>query len=221
MKPTLIWDIPTRLFHWLFAGCFAVAWLTSEGEAWIGLHLFCGYTMLGLIAFRLVWGILGGHYARFTSFAFGPVSGIKYLLEVMQGTAKRYLGHNPAGSQAIYLLLLLGLIVGLTGLLIEDTELHEVAANLMLAVVIGHIVGVVIESRAHRENLARSMVTGVKLSDTDAPATKPGRIVAVSMLLAVVGYGVWWNFFAPQPTAYEEEEATLSQPYQPPGQQPG
>jgi cytochrome b len=217
MKPTLIWDLPTRLFHWLFAGCFAVAWLTSEGEAWIDLHLFCGYTMLGLVAFRLIWGFVGSHYARFGSFAFGPLRGFKYLLEVAQGTAKRYLGHNPAGSQAIYLLLLLAVAVGLTGIYIEDTEVHETVANLMLAVVIGHLLGVILESRAHRENLARAMVTGTKLADDAVPSAKPRRLAAASLLAAVLAFAAWWAFFSPQPPAYEEEGASLSQPDQPPG----
>jgi len=70
MKRILIWDVPTRLFHWLFAISFAAAWLSSESDRWLSIHTFCGYLMLGLIGFRLIWGMAGGHYARFSTFKY-------------------------------------------------------------------------------------------------------------------------------------------------------
>ena len=72
LQPTLIWDLPTRLFHWVLAGSFALAWFTAESDRWLAVHVFCGYLMLGLVAFRLLWGVVGSHFSRFASFWFSP-----------------------------------------------------------------------------------------------------------------------------------------------------
>lgn len=216
MKRILIWDIPTRLFHWLFATSFAVAWLTSENDQWLSVHTFFGYLMLGLIGFRLIWGVVGGHYARFASFLYSPLAGLAYLRQVFSGKAARYLGHNPAGSQAIYLLLALGLAVCLTGLFTQGGEEqqgaiaglvsiaagrmikegHEVTAILMLLVVFGHLAGVAVESWLHKENLPRSMVTGMKEASEGARTTAPYRPVATLMLAALTAFGGWWFLYA-------------------------
>ncbi len=216
MKALLIWDLPTRLFHWLFAASFAGAWLTAESDAWLGVHIGLGYLMLGLIGFRLVWGFAGGHYARFAHFRFSPQQGMQYLTQTLKHQAARHLGHNPAGSQAVYLLLALGLAVGLSGLFVQGgeeqhgaaatllgydlghaiKEVHEVIATLMLLLVFGHIAGVVLESRVHRENLARSMVTGFKQGPEDAPVSRPYRLIGVLVLLGTAGFAGWWFQYA-------------------------
>ena len=220
MKPVLVWDVPTRLFHWLLVASFAGAWISSESDAWLSVHAFLGYLMIGLIGFRLIWGFVGGRYARFSSFLFGPASGLAYLRQMMSHQGTRHLGHNPAGSQAIFLLLALGLIVAVTGIFTLSGEerqsgygisvsievgrafkkIHESGANLMLLVVIGHIVGVIAESLLHKENLARSMITGIKPAPSDAdegtPASKPHRPVGALLLLTVATFGLWWFFYA-------------------------
>jgi len=216
MKRILIWDVPTRLFHWLFATSFAVAWLTSENDQWLSVHTFFGYLMLGLIGFRLIWGVAGGHYARFTSFLYSPKTGLAYLRQALSGGGARYVGHNPAGSQAVYLLLALGLAVGITGMFTQGGEEqhgavaglvsftlgkmfkegHEITAILMLLMVFGHLAGVAIESWLHKENLPRSMVTGIKEAPEDAPASKPYRLTGALMLVAVTAFGGWWFFYA-------------------------
>ncbi len=216
MQRTLIWDVPTRLFHWMLVLCFAGAWLTSESDEWLSVHVFLGYLMLGLVAFRVVWGLIGTHYARFSSFWFGPKTALTYLRQVLTGKAERHVGHNPTGSLAIYLLLILTLVVGVTGFFTlggEERqgaaagwmsfaqsqtfkELHEFSANLMLLLVLGHLAGVVVESVLHRENLARSMFTGTKLANAGAPAARPRREVAVLMVVLAAAYGLWWFFYA-------------------------
>ena len=216
MKSLLIWDLPTRLFHWLFAVSFAGAYITAESDAWLGVHTGLGYLMLGLLAFRLVWGFAGGHYARFSNFLFSPKQAWRYLLETLENRAARHLGHNPAGSWAVYGLLVLGLIVGLTGVFAQGgeeqqgaaaallsydlghaiKEAHEVVATLMLLLVFGHIVGVVVESRLHRENLARSMVTGLKQGPDDASASRPYRLIGALLLLSAAGFSGWWFQYA-------------------------
>lgn len=216
MKRILVWDVPTRLFHWLFAASFAVAWITSENDRWLSVHTFFGYLMLGLIGFRLIWGVAGGHYARFASFCYSPRTGLAYLRQALSGSGARYLGHNPAGSQAVYLLLALGLAVCITGLFTQGGEEqqgvvaglvsitmgriikegHEITAILMLLLVFGHLAGVAVESWLHKENLPRSMVTGIKDAPEDAPASRPYRLTGTMMLVAVAAFGVWWFFYA-------------------------
>jgi len=216
MQPTLIWDLPTRLFHWTLAGSFALAWLSAESDSWRALHVFCGYLMLGLLAFRLLWGFAGSHYARFATFCFGPRAGLAYFKQVLSGQASRHVGHNPAGSLAIYLLLLLTLLAGVTGVLTLGAEeqhglatgwlalsqakllksLHEAVTTAMLLLVLGHIAGVLVESWLHRENLARAMLTGIKQAVAGTPAAKPHRLVALGLLLAMLGFGGWWFAYA-------------------------
>ncbi len=216
MKPTLIWDIPTRIFHWIFVLCFAMAWLTCEGDRWRSIHVFAGYLMLALVVFRVVWGFVGSHFSRFASFWFGPREAILYLQQVAKGHAARHVGHNPTGSMAIYILLGLAIGVGVSGWITLGgdeqqglaagwlsfsqaqpiKELHEVAAWLMLMVVAGHVTGVVVESLLHRENLTLSMLTGVKMAPPDTPVAKSRTAVAVVLLLAMLVFGLWWFQYA-------------------------
>ena len=214
MKRLLIWDLPTRLFHWTLALSFAGAWLTSESDPWLAVHVFLGYLMLGLVGFRLLWGVVGSPYARFRAFWYGPRAALTYLRQLLRGQAARHVGHNPAGSLAIYLLLLFTVIIGVTGLLTLGGEerhglaagwlsvaqgqqikaLHEAAAIVMLLLVLGHIAGVLVESYLHRENLARSMLTGHKLADAATPTTQPRRGVAAIMLVLILVFAGAWFF---------------------------
>ena len=216
MKTILVWDLPLRLFHWLFAFSFAAAWLTAESDEWLSLHAFFGYLMLGLIGFRLVWGLVGSRYARFSSFLYGPRAGLDYLRASLTGHAARHLGHNPAGSQAVYLLLGLGLLAGFSGLFVQGGEEqhgatagafgyvvgnlikegHGFLANLMLLVVFAHLAGVALESWLHKENLARSMVTGLKAAEPGTPAARPNRLIGLLLLAAVTAFGAGWFFYA-------------------------
>ena len=170
----LVWDIPTRVFHWSLALSFAGAFITAETERYRDLHLALGYILLGLIAFRLVWGFVGSTYARFSSFTFSATEVVAYVKSLMQRQPRHYLGHNPAGSVAIYMLLGLGLLIGISGAMLHFEiggemfeEPHEAASNVMLAVVVIHILGVIVSSILHRENLARAMVTGYKQGPAD------------------------------------------------------
>jgi cytochrome b len=165
----LVWDLPIRLFHWLLAGTFAGAWLTAESERWIDVHVTLGYTFAGLIAFRLLWGLIGTRYARFSSFVTGPRPVLAYLGSILRGTPQHHVGHNPAGGWAVLALLGLGAVTALTGYLNYSDygghwleELHEGAASTMLGLVFVHIGAVLISSLLHRENLVRAMLTGRK-----------------------------------------------------------
>lgn len=199
IRRILIWDAPTRVFHWLQAISFAGAYLTAESERNRDIHMAFGYILLGLIVFRLLWGFLGTRYARFSSFLFKPGEIIAYLLSLFKGKPGHYLGHNPAGSVSVWLLLALGLFLCVTGVMaLQDdagdavVEMHGVATNIMLAVILLHIIGVLVSSVLHRENLVRSMITGFKSAETDEGIRSSYNWLGVIMLAAAV---VFWFVF--------------------------
>jgi len=216
VKPTLVWDLPTRLFHWLLVTCFTGAWLTSASDRWLSIHIFFGYLMLGLMGFRLVWGFTGGHYARFASFVVGPIAGLAYLRDLVAKRDRPYLGHNPAASLAIVAMLLLGIAVALTGIFTQGGEeghgpvagflsigatawlkqAHDVLAILMLVTVAGHLTGVAVGSWLHKENLPLAMMTGRKEAPDDAAASRPFSGAGAVILLVVAAFGGWWFFYA-------------------------
>lgn len=177
-----VWDPLVRVFHWSLAIAFTLAY--ASGEEWLDLHILAGYAAGGLIAFRLVWGVIGTRHARFSDFVRRPSAILTYLKQVISLKAPRHLGHNPAGGAMIMLLLisLAGTVLGgmalyaaadnagpLAGLIPTGDYwhdvfegLHEVFANLTLILVIGHLAGVLVASLMHRENLVRAMITGHK-----------------------------------------------------------
>ena len=134
MKQVLVWDTPTRLFHWLLVICFAGAWVSSSSDRWLSIHIFLGYLMLGLIAFRLVWGLVGGRYARFTSFVASPRAAWHYLHDLLAGRDRQHLGHNPAASLAIIAMLVLGVAVALTGMFTQGGEERQGAVPGLLSI---------------------------------------------------------------------------------------
>lgn len=167
--PTVrVWDPLVRLFHWSLVAAIAVAWIAEEGE-W--LHRKAGYVALGLVGFRVVWGLIGPRHARFSDFLRGPFTALRYLMDEITGRARRHIGHNPAGGAMVIALILDVAATGFTGWLSTTdayfgvdwvSETHEVLANLMLVLIGLHLAGVLLASLRHGENLARAMVTGRK-----------------------------------------------------------
>lgn len=193
----LVWDAPVRVFHWLMVLSFAGAWLTADSERFRLLHITFGYTMAGLVAFRLVWGLVGSRHARFSSFVRGPREVVAYLGSVLRGRPEQYPGHNPAGALAILALLVLAIAAAASGWAMYKEmggewleELHETAASGMLVVVVLHIVAVVVSSLLQRENLVRAMVTGHKTGSPEEGIRRAWHTVAVLMFAAVLGF--WW-----------------------------
>jgi cytochrome b len=191
----LVWDVPTRVFHWLLAASFLGAFLTAESERLRVAHVMLGYTMLGLVAFRLLWGLVGTRYARFKAFAFGVRGVLGYLQSLLSGSPRHYLGHNPAGSWAIWGLIGLTLMAGITGHAtfgeiggdwMED--LHEGLSNAMLGLVLVHVAGVLVSSLLHRENLVRAMIDGLKYARPHEGIRHRHRIVAALLLAAVAAF---------------------------------
>lgn len=113
-----VWDPLVRVFHWGLVTAFATAWLTADELQ--PVHEFAGYTVAGLVAFRLVWGLIGSRYARFAQFLKGPGETLAYLGDMTRGRERRYLGHNPAGAAMVLALLITLSGTAFTGWLMED-----------------------------------------------------------------------------------------------------
>jgi cytochrome b len=206
-----VWDIPVRIFHWGLAGCFIVGWLTLDNR-YLDIHVFSGYLMAGLVSFRVLWGIIGSPYARFHDFAFTWGAVKEYLKGITLRSPPRFLGHNPAGSWAIYAMLGLGLLIVISGLLALGGEerhgplagwinyplgslahaTHEVFAWLMMGLVLLHLLGVAIESYLHRENLIAAMLTGHKSASAGSESAPShwllGVIMGMAMLISGLAY---------------------------------
>jgi cytochrome b len=214
-----IWDLPTRLFHWVLVITFIVAMLSQGDDRYLDIHIVSGYLFFGLLGFRLIWGIIGSHYARFSQFAFNWKAVWNYLTNLPTKQRQHFLGHNPAGSWAIFIILGLGLIVSLTGLLtlggeeqhgpfagmisfaLGNTihEWHEIIAWLLLGLISIHIIGVLIESWLHQENLIKAMITGKKSVAisvfTQPPSVQRHDLTATALILIIILIGIigWYS----------------------------
>lgn len=194
-----VWDPLVRVSHWVMAAAFGIAWATAEGEEGIvqTLHVGAGYTILGLVALRLVWGVIGTRHARFASFVKGPRQVLAYLGRMARLDAPATVGHNPAAGAMIVALLVGLALTGATGLMLYGAheqagplaramapfagfdealeEVHEFLAGFTAALVGLHVAGVLFSSLLHRENLIRAMITGRKPlrahgAEAEAPA---------------------------------------------------
>lgn len=169
MKKILVWDLPIRLFHWTFAGslsaALAIGFLVDDDSSFFQLHMLFGLVAAFALVVRLILGIAGSRYNRFTAMPLNPVETARYLLGTFTGKARRYIGHNPGCAAAAILMFSLVplLVVSGAGWLGETgAELHEGLA-IALGITIGaHIAGIIWHSFRHRETIALSMVTGRK-----------------------------------------------------------
>ena len=172
-----VWDPLVRIFHWSLVAAFFGAWFLGEDGG--ALHQALGYTVLGPVAFRLVWGTVGSRHARFADFVPTPRRLAGYARDMLARREARHLGHNPAGAVMILALLTLLAATGATGWL-QTTDafwgsewldrVHALLAHATLVLVGLHVAGVIYSSLRHRENLVRAMVTGRKRAAGNAGA---------------------------------------------------
>ena len=221
IRKVLVWDAPVRVFHWLMVFSFVGAYLTAESESWRLLHVTLGYTMAGLVAFRIVWGVLGTRHARFSNFVRGPRSVARYLGAHLRGQPEHHIGHNPAGALAIVAMLALTLAITASGWAVFNDAgadwldaAHEFASNAMLAVIGIHIAGVLLASKLGRENLIVAMITGRKAGRAEDGVRSAWRSVAVLMIVAMLGF--WWLQWQSAPASAGQADhaaaATTRQP---------
>jgi cytochrome b len=164
-----VWDRVVRSFHWALALSFAIAWFTSHSSE--DIHHWAGYAAAALVTMRLLWGVLGTPYARFSQFVRDPATVLRYLSAMLSGREARYIGHNPAGGAMVIVLIAAMGSTALTGWLMTTDAYfgvawveaaHSLAAHGLLLLVFFHISGVALASFRHRENLVRAMITGRK-----------------------------------------------------------
>lgn len=209
-----LWDLPTRLFHWLLAILVTAAIITGKiGGSAIEWHGRIGLTILGLVAFRLAWGILGSTYARFTHFFPTPASLRAHLKGEWQGV-----GHNPLGAFSVFGLLGLISFQLLTGLLGNDdiafngplqslvskawsdrlTWIHHLAVNVLFVLIALHLAAIMFYAHVKKDNLLKPMITGWKeVKSGQAKSATGGGLLAlvIALLIALAavygGSGAW------------------------------
>jgi cytochrome b len=189
----LVWDFPVRIFHWLLALSFAGAWLTSESEAQQLIHYAFGYSACAIIILRIVWGIVGTRYARFTQFIKGPTETGRHLKSLLIGRQSPGPGHNPAGALVMIALMILILLIGLTGYWIVKDVLgelmsgaHEAISNLAFGIVLLHVAAAIIMSFLQKENLVKSMFTGIKQGVPEQAIRYPMVLIGIGLAFAYV-----------------------------------
>ncbi|MCC7048683.1 MAG: cytochrome b/b6 domain-containing protein [Alphaproteobacteria bacterium] len=199
-----VWDLPTRLFHWVLVGLIVFSFVTGKMGR-IEWHMYSGKVILALVLFRVLWGFAGNEHARFAGFLRGPVETIGYALGTLRGTARRYLGHNPLGGwSALAMILLIG-FQATTGMFATDdiytdgplkylvsddtskrlTTLHRYGVNVLLVLVGLHVAAVLFYLFVKKDNLARAMVTGRKQAAAGTAGATAGSAAMAVALLAV------------------------------------
>lgn len=176
-----VWDIPVRVFHWLLVALFAALWVSGKTGK-LDLHMPLGSLVLTLLLFRLAWGGVGSHTARFSAFVAGPRRALAYVRSLRDGRSWPELGHNPLGGWSVLALLTLLMVQGAAGLFTSDdiftdgplawtvssitvkqlSTVHRLGAKLLLALVALHVGAVLFYLLAKGENLVRPMLTGAK-----------------------------------------------------------
>ncbi|MCE2999112.1 MAG: cytochrome b/b6 domain-containing protein [Betaproteobacteria bacterium] len=208
--PTLVWDLPVRLFHWLLVLLIGFSWLSGEME-WMDWHFYSGYAVLALILFRILWGFVGSTHARFGDFLYGPAALFDYLRSLPSRTAKKFAGHNPLGGISVVLILLCVLLQASTGLFANDDVLYEgplykhVSKELsdfmttvhkwnfeVLLVLAGvHIAAILYYLFWKSENLVKPMLNGLKRLPAAGAPPKTASLWLALLLFGFSAAAVW------------------------------
>ncbi len=208
MRKHLVYDLPTRVFHWLFAGLFLTGFIiakTVDDESpWFNYHSLAGLTLGFLVLLRILWGLFGTKHARFTGFALNPLELVSYFKGIMTGNKKRWTGHNPASSWAGLTMMFLALGLALTGYLMTSgpnkesfEDAHELFANGFIIVVMLHIAGIVLHTFRHQEMIGLSMIDGKKADiamDQVIPTSKTPFGILLMGLVVAFGLHLFKNY---------------------------
>lgn len=210
---TRIWDLPTRIFHWALLGCIVGLVVTGKtGGNAMQWHLQLGHAVLALLLFRMLWGLVGGHWSRFASFLYSPRRTLDYLKNRQQTATP---GHSPIGALSVFALLgTLFLQVG-TGLFADDeiafsgslsrfvsgdavswaTWVHkDIGLYILLGLIVVHLLAIAFYTLVRKHALVAAMVHGDKVLSHPAPATKDNaltRTLGLILLLGCAGLS-WW-----------------------------
>jgi cytochrome b len=210
VRSVKVWDIYTRLFHWALGIAILVSFI-AEDQGAMEIHIASGITILGLLAFRLLWGFVGPRTAQFHRFIKGPRTIIGYLGNSRAPQFRPMIGHSPIGALSVIALLALVTVQAVSGLFASDdiitegplakfvtsdyvylaTDIHKTNANLLLAMIALHIAAVIYYLIARREDLTLPMITGSRRVQAADAAAEPVRdrnpLVAIIAIAAAVG----------------------------------
>ena len=210
-NPVIVWDAPTRLFHWILVLLIAFQYASGEfGLLPMAWHFRLGYATLALIVFRVLWGFAGSRSSRFSSFVRGPATVARYLFDSLRGRPRSYLGHNPLGGWSVLLMLACVAVQATSGLFSSDdltetgplaarvsdrtvelmTRIHHLGRYVLLALIVLHLMAVLMHWAIRRDNLVAPMLHGRKQAGgaEDVRPVSPWRALA---LAAVSAAAVW------------------------------
>lgn len=212
MQKKLIWDIPTRLFHWLLVASILAQYATAEWmDNAVQWHFYIGYFTLGLLAFRLVWGVVGPTYARFSQFVKGPKAVIRYISTLFDKNSEPVAGHNPLGGWFVVVMLCLLIVQGVSGLFMTDdvfldgpyrsavddstlalmNTLHHLAFDILLWVIGLHIAAIGFYAVYKKQKLVPPMLHGKKATqNAPIPSSRLWLALVVVLITAATLYYV-------------------------------
>jgi cytochrome b len=219
-----VWDLPVRVCHWLLVAAFITSYVTNRlGVSYFKYHVWSGYTVIVLVAFRMVWGLVGTRHARFRNFVRGPVRTVRYAAGWLRGEAHHHAGHNPLGAWMVVALLVALLVQATSGLFGNDeiinvgplygfvtnetslalTSLHRNLFYWLLGAAIVHVLAVIAHRLFKKENLVAAMFTGKKAYHS-VPASEVIRTsrtwLAVLIVFVLGGALAWVVVHAPIPS---------------------
>ncbi len=201
---TRVWDLPTRLFHWVLVALIVLQFASGEFELFpMRWHYRLGYTTLVLVVFRILWGFFGSQTSRFSNFVRGPVSVWRYLRALLSGKPAQSIGHNPLGGWSTVLMLACLLVQVVSGLFSSDdimidgplvglvthdtvetmTWLHHLNENILLVLISIHVIAAFGYLLIRHDNLITPMITGYKR----ATPARPARFVSSWRALILLG----------------------------------
>lgn len=207
-KPHTLWDIPTRIGHWVLVACLPLSWWSAQSQNF-QLHQWLGYTVITIVCSRIVWGFVGSRHSRFADFLVGPGTVLAYL----RGLGGGSVGHNPLGGWSVMAMLGLLLVQGVSGLFNSDDilfsgplyyaagtpfrdamgQVHDIAFNALLAIVALHILAVLYHQLRLREPLLQAMLRG-------SAARREGRVAPVHLwryvLVLLLAVCILWAILA-------------------------
>lgn len=214
-KHVLIWDLPLRIFHWLFACTVFASWYTSDQDNdLIDVHMKLGYFALGLLVFRIMWGFVGTKHSRFSSFFPTPSRLRLYITDLRNNQVRNTTGHNPLGSLMVFLMILLISLQAISGLFINDDVfssgpyydsvskeiekvmffLHHNVFDVMIAAIGMHLLAIAYYVRVKKQSLILPMITGKKsakfVNVTDI--IKHSKVLLAVILVIAVAVFIYW-----------------------------
>lgn len=197
MKKTLIYDWPTRIFHWLFAGMFIAAFFIAktfdDESALYPYHMLLGLSMAFIVLLRIIWGIVGSRNAKFSSFSLNPKELVNYLKSVIGSKNQHNAAHNPASSWMAIIMMFLALGLAVTGYLMTVKiykevfeEIHELFANAFVVAAILHVSGIVLHTFRYKDGIGLSMLHGKKSVENGNESGIPHPYRLVGILFTVI-----------------------------------